>query len=40
MNSCEDWWEIYHPEDMLIPDAEEWPEVADMVYCRFCWEIT
>ena len=38
MSSCEDCGEIYHPEDMLIPDAEEWPEVADMVYCRFCWE--
>ena len=37
-HACEDCGEIYHPEDMLIPDADEWPEVADMIYCRFCWE--
>lgn len=38
MDSCEDCGEIHHPEDMLTPDADEWPEVAGMVYCRFCWE--
>ena len=38
MDSCEDCGEIRHPEDMLTPDADEWPEVAGMVYCRFCWE--